>query len=210
MSTINLCGTLPNGDGADIEQFLEQLDAYIVTLVRKKIPRYIVLPEVLDLEIDELVQKVRIKIWLACKSKCIANPKAYINRIVYTEVVDMLRQHKPTLQLLIDDDGELYQGNTIVKAGEEMQDPASKFEEKEALAEYIVKAIDGILELPPCQEQAMICSLKDQVDDVAQLIQAFKAHKVDIERINWPAEKADKQRLKASLTVCRKKLRQFV
>lgn len=206
METLDL-RSLSHNEGADAQQILEQYDAYIVTLARKMIPRKIVPPDVLDLEIDELAQKVRVKIWLSCQNRRITNPKAYIYRVARTESIDMLRQHKPTLPLPIDGDGELYQGNPLVQAVEEMRDPASKIEEEEALAEYIIKAVDGILALPACQEQAVICSLKDQVDDVAQLIQAFKAHNRDIEGVNWPAERSDKQRLKASLTVSRKKLR---
>lgn len=190
----------------DAEQILEQFDAYIVTLARKMIPRTIVSPNVLDLEIDELAQKVRVKIWLSCQKRYITNPKSYIYRTVYTESIDMLRQHKPTTPLPMDEDSELYQGNLLVQAGEEMQDPASMVEEEETLAEYIVKAVDGILALPPCQEQAIICSLKDQVDDIARLIQAFKVRKIDIEAVNWPTERDNKQRLKASLSVSRHKL----
>lgn len=206
METLDPRGPSDN-DGADAEQILEQFDAYIVTLARKMIPRKIVPPDALDLEIDELAQKVRVKIWLSSQNRRITNPKAYIYRIAYNESIDMLRQYKLTLPLPIDGDGELYQGNPLVQPSDALQDPASKMEEEEALAEHIVRAIDGILALPLCQEQAIICSLKDQVDDVAQLIQAFKIRKRDIEGVNWPEQRCDRQRLKASLTVSRQKLR---
>jgi DNA-directed RNA polymerase specialized sigma24 family protein len=196
-----------HSEGADAEQILKQFDAYIITLARKMIPRKLVPPEVLDLEIDELAQKVRIKIWHACQSSPIINPKAYINRVVRNESIDMLRQYRPMPPLPLDDDGELYQGEQLVRQSEEMQDPATVLEGEETLADYILKAVDGILALPPCQEQAIICSLKDQVDDVARLIRAFKERNRDIEGVNWPAEKRDRQRLNASLTVSRQKLR---
>jgi hypothetical protein len=68
------------------------------------------------------------------------------------------------------------------------------------------EVIERVLELPPRQKQAMICQLQDQVDDLVELIDAFKQHRCDIEQIQWPAGKAEKQLLRASLSAARRNL----
>jgi hypothetical protein len=52
----------------------------------------------------------------------------------------------------------------------------------------------------------MLCSLKERVDDLKQLVEAFKAYKLDIQAIQWPAGKAEKQLLHASLVPAKKTL----
>jgi DNA-directed RNA polymerase specialized sigma24 family protein len=185
---------------------LEQLDAYIIALARKKIPHNVVHPDVLDLEIDELAQNARIKFWLTSQKQQITNPRAYIRCIVHSESVNMIRQHRPILALPTDEDNELYQGDLLVTTSEGMQDPSDEFEREELVADYIAETVDAILTLPPCQQRAMICSLKDHLDDVLPLVIAFRNHRMDIETVNWPESKSEEQKSKASLSAARKKL----
>ncbi|HEY3993763.1 MAG TPA: hypothetical protein VGM01_12920, partial [Ktedonobacteraceae bacterium] len=51
---------------------------------------------------------------------------------------------------------------------------------------------------------AMICLLRDRVDNLTQLVEAVKMYKVDIEGIRWPIGKEEKQLLQASLGPARK------
>src|SRR5579884_1981935 len=206
MGIPNLPGPSAYDSDFDAEEILERHDEYIMSLARKNIPRNIVPSEDMDLEIDELAQNSRIKLWLALRKQQITYLKAYIRRILQTETVNMVRQRKLTLPLPIDEDGELYQGNLLVTASEEMQDPLDELEREETIAEYITKTIDDVLKLPSHQQFAMICSLKDQLDDLLLLIEGFKDHNVDIEEVNWPEEKEKIQRIRASLSIARKKL----
>jgi len=207
METPNLPGPSAYDSDFDVDAVLEQYDEYIVALARKNIPHTVAPPEVLDLEIDELAQNSRIKFWLTLQKRQITHSKTYIRSIVQNESVNLLRQHKPFLSLPADEDGELYQGDLLVTPSEGMQDPLDELEREEMIADYITKAVDDVLKLPACQQFAMICSLKDQLDDVLLLIEEFKDHQVGIEEINWPEEKEEIQRVRASLSIARKKLR---
>ena len=207
MKISHLTGPSAYDSDFDVDALLEQHDEYIVALAKKYLPRTIAPAEVLDLEIDELAQNSRIKLWLALQKRKITHPRSYIRCIVQTESVDMIRQHKPILPLLTDEDGELKQGNLLAIPGEGMQDPLYELEREEMMADYIAKAVDDVLKLPACQQSAMICALKDQLDDVLLLIEAFKKRQVGIEAVDWPEKKEEIQRIRASLSIARKKLR---
>lgn len=191
----------------DVNEILEQYDAYILGLARKKVPRNIVPPEMLRDEIEELAQRVRIKLWHVLQKQRIAHLETYISLIVLSEVIDMVRRYHPILSLPTDEDGELYQGNVIAMPSEGMQDPAYEIEQAEALNDSTKESFEALLKLPPRQQYAMICALKDQLDDVLPLIDMLKNYPMNIDEINWPKEKDELQRLRASLAVARKKLR---
>ena len=53
----------------DISVTLEQLDGYIRMLALKYVPRQISSAETFDLDVAELAQKVRIKLWLALEKE---------------------------------------------------------------------------------------------------------------------------------------------
>lgn len=196
-------------DANEIDKVLRQNDGYILALAREKVPRHIAPPEVLDLEVHELAQRSRIKLWRTLQKRHITHIKAYIRCIVHSESMDMVRSYKPILPLPVDEDGELYQGDVLVAPGEEMQDPLYELEQKEMVAEYITQVVDALSSFPPCQQQVMICSLKDQLDDVLLLTKAFKKFKINIETKRWPSEEKEVKNLKASLSAARKKLRSF-
>ena len=119
----------------------------------------------------------------------------------------MIRSSKSELPLPLDEEGELYQGHVLVAFSEGMQDPLYELEQKEIAAEYITQVVDVLHALPPCQRKIMICSLKEQLDDVPTLTQAFKKFEVNIEAERWPSKKKEMRNLKASLSIARKKLR---
>ncbi len=194
-------------DANEIDEILKQNDDYILALAREKIPRHIASLEVLDLEIHELAQRSRIKLWRALQKRHITHIRAYIRCIVHSESMDMLRRYKPELPLLVDEDGELYQGDVLGTPGEGMHDPLYELEQKEMVAEYITWVVDVLTSFPRCQQQVMICLLKDQLDDVLLLTKAFRAFEIDIEPVRWPSKKKDAGNLKASLSATRKKLR---
>jgi len=160
------------------------------------------------MEVDELAQHIRLKLWRALQEKrTIVNPKAYITACAYTGAIDLFRYRKPVLPLPVDEDGELYQGELYVGQSEELQDPARIVEKEELISEYIVRIARATLGLPPRQRFAMICMLKDILDDIVPLIDAFKVHAINIEEIHWPGKKEDVHTLKVSLSLARKKMR---
>jgi DNA-directed RNA polymerase specialized sigma24 family protein len=209
MMISNLLGPSAFDSDPDVEEILKQHDTYIVDLARKKVPRNVVRPEMLRDEIDELAQRVRFKLWLTLRKKRINNLRAYIRSVVYTEVINMVRQYQAALPLPLDEDGELYQGNIIATPGEGMQDPAYEIEQEEAIDDYMTEAVEAVVKLPPRQQQAMICSLIDKIDDVLPLIDTLRNHAINIEEVNWPEESDELQRLQASLSIARKKLRKM-
>jgi DNA-directed RNA polymerase specialized sigma24 family protein len=195
-----------------VEELLEYFDPYIVAQVEVRAYRStnIAHPEVLDLEIDEIIQKVRIKFWRALLEKNIRSPRAYIRRMVHNEFIDVTRSHEPPLPLPVGEDGELYLGNVIVLPSEGMSDPACEIEQKEAADARMAEAATIVSRLPPRQQRATICSLKDRVDDLLHFVEALSRHEIDVEVEQWPAEKDDLQRLKASVSPARQKIAQFM
>ncbi len=188
-------------------EFLEQHDEYIKMLVWKKVQRSAPSHWIGDLEIDELVQRVRIKLWQALQKGTINNPRAYIQRVVDTVTIDVMRRYRRVLPLMRDEEGELYQGKLLIMPGKGMQDPADELEQKEAEIEALQRLIAAVRTLPPCQQYATICALKDRFDDLRKLVSAFKDLGIDIEKVCWPTERRDVQRLRASLSFSKRKLR---
>jgi DNA-directed RNA polymerase specialized sigma24 family protein len=194
-------------DVNEIDEILRLNDHYILALAREKVPRHMVSPDVLDLEIYELAQRARIKLWRSLQKRHITHIKAYIKCIIHSESMDMIRRGKSDLPLPLDEEGELYQGGVLMVPSEGMRDPLYELEQKEMAAEYITQAVDILRSLPRCQQQAMVCSLKDQLDDVLALTKAFRKFEMNIEAVRWPSERKEVQNLKASLSIARKKLR---
>jgi DNA-directed RNA polymerase specialized sigma24 family protein len=127
-------------------------------------------PDVLDLEIDEITQRVRIKFWKALLTKEIEHHKAYIRAIVSNEFNDLGRRRKVPLPLPTDEDGELYMGNVLVNEGEELADPAIEFEKVEVMDDLLKLTAHLVTDLPPRMQRAMINHLKEQVDNLTRLI----------------------------------------
>jgi DNA-directed RNA polymerase specialized sigma24 family protein len=190
-----------------VPALLADSEPYIRALVCKQIPRDIVPPDTLDLEIDEIVQNVWIKLWkVALQKQTITNVRAYIRVMVHSEIVDMVRKTRRHYPLPVDEDGEIVEGNVLLSAGEGARDPAYEVEQTEIVQQSLAKAVETILALPPLQQTAMICSLEERVDDLLSLVEAFANRSVDIETISRPKEQRGSPRFRASLSIARKKL----
>ena len=147
MSTLRQCDAAQYEDRASIEEILERFDSYIALQAKELVRQnpHIAHQAVLDLEIDDLIQKVRIKLWRALKEKDIAYPKSYIWRIVRNEFVDMIRRMKPLYALAVDQDGEIYYGNVLVQSGAGMADPLDEVEQQDEVANCMDKTVDAVL-----------------------------------------------------------------
>jgi DNA-directed RNA polymerase specialized sigma24 family protein len=211
----NIMGTFNSEDLSvyesdfDIDELLEEYDRYITALARKKIPRNIIPPEMLSDEIDELAQKIRIKLWQISQKQQIIYPKAYLNCIAYTESVDMVRRYKSAQNLFIRIACEPHPGNLKEEPCEGVEDLAEKLEQEEDIVEWLTRIAEEVCTLPPRQLHAMLCSLKDQIEDFIPLLDALSNRGVDIEEIHWPSEREEVRRLQVSLSIARKKLNSF-
>lgn len=213
MTFMNLPGSFifdSDYDENEINEILRENDDYILALARKKVPHHTAPREVLDLEIQELAQRSRIKLWCSLKQRKITRIKAYIRSIIHSESIDMIRRSKFELSLPLDEEGELYQGKVLAAPGEGMQDPLYELVQQEKVSESITQVVKAMRSLPPRQQQAMICSLEDKLDDVSTLTQAFKKFGINTEAARWPSKKFEVQSYRASLTIARKKLKTII
>jgi DNA-directed RNA polymerase specialized sigma24 family protein len=205
MKLENLGGVSKNESDSDIEEILVRFDSYVVMLVQKKAcsSSNIARPEVLDLEIDEIIQRVRIKFWRALLTRHIDHHRAYIRSIVSNEFNDLGRRRKAPLPLPTDEDGEIHMGNVLLSESNELADPAIAFEKEEATDDLLKLTAQVVTDLPPRMKLAMINYLKDQVDNMIMLTEAFEKHAINIKTMKWPDDPVDSRRLKASLSPAR-------
>jgi RNA polymerase sigma factor (sigma-70 family) len=189
-----------------LEAFLEHYDSLIMTLARKMIARTTLHPELHQLEIDDLAQTVRIKLWKTLQARQIMSPKPYIYAMIRSEYIRSIKCRQVTTLLPLDEEGELYQGQIIAPSTKDMQDPADELEQEESAAHLITNTVRAVMALPPRQQRAMLCALTDRVDDLILLTETFRQYHVDIETVRWPQEKAERHILNASLSIARRKL----
>ena len=192
----------------DTNELLEEYDRYILSQARQYVyrRRNTLSSDTLDMEIDDLAQQTRIKIWQGQQKTTIVNPKAYIRSVVHHESVTMIRQLKPTTALPEDEEGELYGCKSLFQSTE-TQDPSYELEQQEMEQFYRQEAVYAISTLPTCQRQAMLCALKDKVDDLLAWETMCKVHNMDIDEAEWPESGPALQRMKSSMSAARKKLR---
>ena len=206
-----LAPALPNANvfhsDLDIEKVLEDLDGYVRSLAGRKFPRSVVREEMLDMEVEEVVQNTRIKLWQALQKRKIINLEAYVRCIVYTECVNMVRGYKYLFSLSLNEEGELYQGKVLMMASQGMQDPAYELEYREAVTAWMMEIVDEVLALPHQQRHAMLCVLKEWSSDILPLANALVNRGVDIEAVHWPKEKEGLHKLRVSRSIARGKLR---
>jgi len=187
-------------------EFLVEHDFYIQAEARKIILSGLFPEDMFELEVNELAQIIRIRLWKAHQKRTINNPRAYIRTIAYTAAVDIVRNHKPTVSLSTGMNGEPGPGDFQLAQNERLRDPAFEIELGEIDRSLLTKLVEAILALPHRQRHAVLYSLIEHHDEVQSLINALKEEGIDIAKINWPREKYEVYLLKASLSVARKKL----
>ncbi|HEY7417574.1 MAG TPA: hypothetical protein VH593_20490 [Ktedonobacteraceae bacterium] len=180
------------------EHLLLRLDTYITSRVKLFMYHYgqIAHHSIQNVEIDELTQRTRIKFWRTLEKHHIHHPRSYVKHIIYSEFHDMVRQQK--VQVALVDDEECDEGETM-----HTPDPADIAERQEEDIAFLHELVQLVLKLPRRQQFAMICLLKDQVDDLALLTRTFQQYTVDINTIHWPGNNAGRKLLQASLYLAR-------
>jgi RNA polymerase sigma factor (sigma-70 family) len=185
------------------EDLLQNFDYYIIYQARSLVHRYSRSTNLVQLdEADELIQRTRIKFWQMLNKNHIEYPRAYLKRIIFTELSDMKRQQKACPPLSLDEE---WSGN-LAERLESVPDPADEVEKSQEDEEFMQKIIQLILRLPPRQRDAIICLLLDQADDPTRLAEMLKKYRPDVEVLPWPASKAEKKLLQASLYIARQTL----
>lgn len=182
------------------EMILNRYDSYLVLYVQHVIKHRLtgVNPLVLDLEVDDLTQRTRIKFWHALLKNRILYPRIYIRRIAHSEFIDMLRRRKNLYPLQAIEEQLL----------SHIPDPAEGIERQTVALACLEEVIQDILRLPRRQRMAMFCSLYEHADDLNQLRRILQRHGVCIDEYQWPADKAERQLLQASLSVARRTIMQ--
>ncbi|GAC1661770.1 MAG: hypothetical protein PVS3B1_37350 [Ktedonobacteraceae bacterium] len=179
------------------ETVLQDIDGYLVVQAGKLVSLYGRHNYEVEnaLEIDELVQRSRIKLWKVLEKKEITCPYPYVRRVVHSEFIDMKRQQKPWWRF--SEESEQLEGGT---------DPEREFMQQTESTILLHSIARMVQALPPRQRLAMLCLLHEYVDDVAQLQAVFCIYNMDLEAAHWPIDKAEKRLLIASLSVARQKM----
>jgi len=133
-----------------VDMFLAQNEPHIQSEVRKVVKSFSS-DGILDLEVDELAQAVRVKLWKACQKQPIKHPRAYIMAVARTTAIDVIRRHKSVLYLSMNVYGELEQGNLLMTLNEGFKDPALEIELVEVEPLFLASLVEAILTLPPRQ-----------------------------------------------------------
>jgi hypothetical protein len=189
-----------------IEEILVWCDPYIRIYALKYVPRNVCHDDTIDLDVDEIAQITRIKLWHMLQSQTIANFQAYAKRISFNEGVNMVRGSHGCLSLQMNEDGELIQGDLIGRK-EQKNNPETLLEEQEGTDEMITIVADTIAGMRTCQrqQQAAICHLKEKWDDFPRLAAALKNRNVDIE-VKYPENSYERQKLQSSYSPAKRKL----
>ena len=189
------------------DAIIQEYDGYIRTLAYQFFPRQVTHADVLDLEIDELIQTVRIKLWEANKRQKINNYKAYIRSIVHNEAVNYTRRAKFHQFLETDEEGEPYSGNVLLSYDEGTLDPLDILVERETVSEYIQQAVDAVVDLPPLQQKAILCVFKERIDYLRELLDALRTHHIDLKQPGWSGGKKALHSMRVSASLAKKKLK---
>ena len=154
VSTVSFGISPDDSDPPTEEEILAQYDSYIISLAWLIVNSNtkFVHPSVLDLMVDDLIQNSRIKLWQALRNGVtIHSLKSLIRQIVHNEFINLVRQHKPTLSLPLDDDGELRQGKPITAKSTDLDNPERIVELEMTVVELLHMAAVGIAMMRSCQ-----------------------------------------------------------
>lgn len=184
------------------QAILESVDGFITTQA-KKVMRWHLLAEreeLNNLEVDELIQRTRIKLWKTLEKGPILRPFSYVRRIIYSEFIDMQRQQKYVLPLPDDENEGGYHVLSMVA------DPVDEVIQRMEICSLLQRLVQMTIDLPSRQQMAMISFLWNQVEDTELLHAILAMYGLDRKVVEWPTERVEKKNLLASLSVARQKM----
>ncbi len=150
---------------------------------------------------QDIAAELQASLWKKLQEGAVDDPKAYITQMIHNKCIDRWRKyrHRNHIQFLSLSKVQETLENEVVSAPTEgMADPAKEFERKEAERELLTALVDALVDLPPRQQQSMVCFLLLELDDPCQFAEVCQAHSIDIRGIHCPTNKADKDLLAAS------------
>ncbi len=165
-----------------IEEFLSYYDAYIQQLTWGKFPRSRILTGLVELEIDEVVQLTRIKLWNILQHHTISHPKLYIRLVVQSQIVNMLRQRKRFILLCLDEEEESTAWINFFGPIWGAMDPAEEYEARNLIVSVVEETVKQALTFPARQQLAFLCLLKEQFGGEAYLSEIFEKWHIDFEQ----------------------------
>lgn len=196
----------------EFDVLVKPLIPYINALARKSVIRIFGYVDLWEHDVDDIVQQTLIQLWLAYRRTSIGNIRAYARRIVHHETINVLRRRRPDIVLRLQrgDDGEVYLDNQLyAQSQDEASDPQRVVEQQEQRCELMTGVGEAVSDLPAHQRDAMICELREKIDEGLQFIEAaLQKRGVDSNK-DWPEGKREKQRLQASLSPARRKLKEM-
>ncbi len=214
--------SLHAGDSGSMNLYANKVlcdyDAYIYSLAQRTIPTHFGRmsdSHAIEMEIDEIAQRSRIKFWLALKKRDIPFPKTYIRCIVKSECIDLARQHRPTMPLPVDDDGELSPGVVLLAASEKTGDPQMIVEQEERLLERLRELVDIVRQrLSRRQRQAFLRGLFEKLDDdddmLKKTLQELEYQHVNLDEVFVPTDSSEKRTLQASNSQARRTIARYM
>lgn len=169
-----------------------------------------------DLDVDEILQKVRIRLWI--------EPFAGgTPRDTHTLVCQELQKEFSTLQIWhftghasLGKSCHHSEGLSTWTYGNASQkdscsltsspplgtwgppDPLLAFEQEGEVMDRLDQLVYALLSLPPVQRTAIVCSLRERLEDFAPFAAALKKSGMDISGITWPEDQTAKQRLQTA------------
>lgn len=209
MTTFDSQGASAQVGDAKFDEVVGPLVPFIYATARKYVSRTSQPVTLWCMDVDEVVQISLFQLWLAYQRTPIDNFKAYARRVVHNEAVNLVRRRKrePVQRLQTGDDGEFYQGNQVhPRSLDEASDPQEVVAQQEYERELLMKVGGVVSKLPTCQKEAMICHLKEKIDNVLVLVDVFSEYDLHIQDMNWPVEKRELQSRKASVSPARRKV----
>jgi len=128
---ISTCDSDYNTQEADItsvEEALEQYNSYIIDQIEEMVSHRskIAHSAELDLEKDELIQKVRINLWDTLQNKSIKSSKAYIRHMFHNEYVNIVHGHETPLTVKESDKAHQYSSSQQDSASEQHHSASMK------------------------------------------------------------------------------------
>jgi DNA-directed RNA polymerase specialized sigma24 family protein len=186
----------PSPFDSDADESPEMLYAVVMTIVNGEHP-----DPIGPVGCDDMAHEVFLKVWLYQQTRPIYSLKPFIRRVLSNVRVDMQRKFKPSLyqEFPRDEFGEVREDllRSLVANGE--SDLEQIVIDGEQYAARVKQFANAVAELPPRQQTATACTLKNRLDDWQSMTTALEARGVNPDQ-EWPADLNEKRCLQASFS----------
>lgn len=202
MATDGLRGPSPFDSDAAADESPEMLYSVVVTIVNGEHP-----DPIGPVGCDDMAHEVFIKVWLYQQTRPIYSLKSFIRRVLSNVRVDMQRKFKPSLyqEFPRDEFGEVREDLLRPLVASEESDLEQIVIDGEQYAAREKQLVNAVAELPPRQQAATVCTLKNRLDDWQRMTFALEALGINADT-EWSSDPEDKRRLQASFSPARRNI----